>query len=57
MTLIQDAGPIAAGFSAVVESSGRVLAEGTILYTDAERSELEHVHKELWGLGWSSAVD
>ena len=50
MTLIQDAGPIAAGFSAVVESSGRVLAEGTILYTDAERSELEHVHKELWGL-------
>jgi hypothetical protein len=50
LDLVQDAGPIAAGFAILSQQSGQLLAAGTILLDDTERAQLHHVHKELWGL-------
>jgi hypothetical protein len=47
--LTQDSGPTAAGFRLTDIGQERSI-EGTILFNDAERAELEHVHRELWGL-------
>ena len=49
--LTQDAGPWAAGFESQVEGAAgaATVHGGTIEFTEEEH-ELEHVHKELWGL-------